>query len=305
MTAQASPLATKAPAPATNPPAGPPKSKRRGRRSIFVRRPFFTVSLIVALAYLLAAIFAPYVAPYDPVLQSYDAMMQPPTAAHPMGTDSYGQDILSRTIYGARFALIIGFFSVIIGAVGGLVIGLAAGLSGGWIEWGLMRLIDSILALPSLILAVAFIAILGQGVDKVVIAVGLSMIGPFSRTVRADVMRVRVQGFVEAARLMSIPSLQVVWRHVLPNVIFPLAVQVTIRISEAILVSSSLSFLGIGVTPPTPDWGLMIAEGRDFVSFAPWMSAMPGFALALLLIALSIVGDGIREEFDPKGRRGS
>ncbi len=295
-----------APASATVPPAGPiPDVTPRGKRSMFLRRPFFTVALIVAVGYILAAIFAPWVAPYDPVAQSMDAMMQPPTGAHPLGTDSYGQDILSRVIFGARYALIIGFFSVLIGAAGGLVIGLAAGLSGGWLEWALMRLIDAILALPSLILAVAFIAILGQGVDKVVIAVGLSMIGPFSRTVQADVMQVRVQGFVEAAHLMSIPSWQVVWRHVLPNVIFPLAVQVTIRISEAILVSSSLSFLGIGVTPPTPDWGLMIAEGRDFVSFAPWMSAMPGFALALLLIALSIVGDGIREEFDPKGRRGS
>lgn len=275
---------------------------RRGRRSLFLRRPFFTLALVVAVGYVLAAIFAPFVAPYDPVAQDFNAMMQAPSSAHPMGTDSYGQDILSRVIFGARYALIIGFFAVAIGAVGGLIIGLAAGLSGGWAEWALMRLIDSILALPSLILAVAFIAILGQGVDKVVIAVGLSMVGPFARTVRADVLQVRVQLFVEAAGLMAISRAVIIWRHILPNVIYPLAVQVTIRISEAILVSSSLSFLGIGVTPPTPDWGLMIAEGRGFVSFAAWMSAMPGFALALLLIALSIVGDGIREEFDPKLR---
>lgn len=286
-------------------PAGPARAAKRGRRSIFLRRPFFTIALAVAAAYVLAAIFAPQVAPYDPVAQDLMAMMQAPSAAHPLGADSYGQDILSRVIYGARYALMIGVFSVLIGAIGGLIVGLAAGLTGGWTEWGLMRLIDAILALPSLILAVAFIAILGQGVDKVIIAVGLSMIGPFARTVRADVMQVRVQLFVEAAQLMSIPYLKVIWRHILPNVIFPLAVQVTIRISEAILVSSSLSFLGIGVTPPTPDWGLMIAEGRDFVSFAPWMAAMPGFALALLLISLSIVGDGVREEFDPKLRRGA
>ncbi len=282
-----------------------PSPSGKSRRSVFIRRPFFTASLLVAAAYVLAAIFAPYVAPFDPVQQDFNVMMKAPSVVHWLGTDSYGQDILSRVIYGARYALIIGIFSVMIGAVGGLIIGLAAGLSGGWAEWGLMRLIDAILALPSLILAVAFIAILGQGVDKVVIAVGLSMIGPFARTVRSDVMQVRVQLFIEAARLMSISYLRVVLRHVLPNVIFPLAVQVTIRVSEAILVSSSLSFLGIGVTPPTPDWGLMIAEGRDFVSFAPWMSAMPGFALALLLIALSIVGDGVREEFDPKLRRDS
>lgn len=282
-----------------------PSPAAKSRRSVFIRRPFFTAALLVAAAYVLAAIFAPYVAPFDPVNQDFNVMMKAPTVVHWMGTDSYGQDIFSRVIYGARYALIIGIFSVMIGAVGGLIIGLAAGLSGGWAEWVLMRLIDAILALPSLILAVAFIAILGQGVDKVVIAVGLSMIGPFARTVRSDVMQVRVQLFIEAAQLMSISYLRVILRHVLPNIIFPLAVQVTIRVSEAILVSSSLSFLGIGVTPPTPDWGLMIAEGRDFVSFAPWMSAMPGFALALLLIALSIVGDGVREEFDPKLRRES
>lgn len=282
-----------------------PPTEAKARRSVFARRPFFTIALIVAVGYVLAAVFAPYVAPFDPVKQDFNVMMQSPSATHLMGTDSYGQDILSRVIFGARYALIIGTFSVLIGAVGGLIIGLAAGLSGGWSEWALMRLIDAILALPSLILAVAFIAILGQGVDKVVIAVGLSMIGPFARTVRSDVMQVRIQRFIEAAQLMSISYLWVVLRHVLPNVIFPLAVQITIRVSEAILVSSSLSFLGIGVTPPTPDWGLMIAEGRDFVSFAPWMSAMPGFALALLLIALSIVGDGVREEFDPKLRRDS
>lgn len=275
---------------------------RRKRRSVFLRRPFFTLSLLIAVGYLTCALFAPWIAPFDPVAQSIEAMMAPPGGAYPLGTDSYGQDILSRIIYGARYALLIGLSSVLLGAMGGLVLGVAAGLSTGWVNWLLMRVIDAILTLPSLILAVAFIAILGQGVDKVIFAVGLSMIGPFAWTVRSDVLQVKSQLFVEAAALMSLPRLRVVLRHILPNVIFPLIVQITIRISEAILVSASLSFLGIGVTPPTPDWGLMISEGRGFVSFAPWMSGMPGLALALLLIALSIVGDGIREEYDPKLR---
>ncbi|QDL94037.1 ABC transporter permease (plasmid) [Paroceanicella profunda] len=283
----------------------PARRAPRRRASMLRRRPFFTLGLAVALAFALAAIFAPFVAPYDPTFQDIDWMMTAPSAAHWLGTDSYGQDILSRIIFGARYALSIGLISVAIGAFGGLVIGLAAGLSDGLVEWLLMRLIDSILAMPSLIMAVAFIAILGQGVDKVIIAVGIAMIGPFARTVRADVMQVRVQLFVEAAGLMGVARLRIIWRHILPNVVYPLAVQVTIRISEAILVSSSLSFLGIGVTPPTPDWGLMIAEGRGFVSFAAWMSGMPGAALAILLIALSLVGDGIREEFDPKLRDGA
>ena len=286
------------------PPAVVPTRRPRTRRSLFLRRPFFTLALIVALGFVLCAAFAPLIAPYNPTLQSIEAMMVPPGGEHVLGTDSYGQDILSRIIYGARYALVIAFFAILIGATGGLVLGTAAGLTTGKVEWLLMRLIDSILALPSLILAIAVIAILGQGVDKVAIAVGISMIGPFSRTVRADVLQVSSQLFVEAAGLMSISRLTVIRRHILPNIAFPLAVQITVRVSEAILVSSSLSFLGIGVTPPTPDWGLMIAEGRGFVSFAPWMSGMPGMALALLLIALAIVGDGIREEFDPKMRGG-
>jgi ABC-type dipeptide/oligopeptide/nickel transport system permease subunit len=272
-------------------------------RSIFLRRPFFTMALLVTLAFVACALFAPWLAPYDPLAQSIEAMMMPPSATHLLGTDSFGKDILSRIIFGARTALLIGLVSVALGAVGGLVLGVAAGLATGWLQWALLRVIDSILALPSLILAVALIAILGQGVDKVILAVGFSLIGPFARTVRSDVLQVKAQLFIEAAGLMGLSQMTIVRRHILPNVVFPLMVQVTIRVSEAILVSSSLSFLGIGVTPPTPDWGLMIAEGRGFVSFAAWMSGMPGMALALLLIALAIVGDGVREEFDPKLKR--
>lgn len=259
------------------------------------------VAGFVVLAYVLAAAFAPWVAPYPPTDQDMMAFMSPPGfGPHLLGTDSFGQDLLSRTIYGARYALAIGLGAVAIGAFGGLVIGMLAGLSGGFAEWALMRFVDALLALPSIIMAIAFIAILGQGVDKVVLAVGVALIGPFSRTVRSDVLQVRAQPFVEAARLMGVGTLAIVWRHVLPNVMFPLAVQATIRVGYAILVSSGLSFLGIGVAPPTPDWGLMISEGRSFVSFAPWIAGVPGAALAILLIALSVVGDAIREAFDPK-----
>jgi ABC-type dipeptide/oligopeptide/nickel transport system permease subunit len=266
------------------------------------RRPFVVAAALISLAFLLAAIFAPWVAPYDPAFQDSDHLMSPPSALHWCGTDSFGQDLLSRVIYGTRYVLLIGFSSVAIGALGGLLIGLAAGLLQGPVEWGLMRFVDAILALPSLVMAITFISILGQGVDKVIYAVGFAMIGPFARTVRADVLQVRTQAFIEAAGLMGVSRLRIVIRHVLPNVIFPLAVQATIRISEAILVSSGLSFLGLGVVPPTPDWGLMISEGRAFVSMVPWISGVPGAALALLLIALSIVGDAIRERFDPKLR---
>lgn len=262
------------------------------------------VAAAVVCAIILSAIFAPFVAPFSPLEQDISNMMSPPLAGgHLFGTDSFGRDLLSRTIYGARYALSIGFGAVLIGACGGLVVGLAAGLSGGFVEWLLMRFIDALLALPSLIMAIAFISILGQGVDKVILAVGVALIGPISRTVRADVLQIKAQAFVEAAGLMGVKRLAIVWRHILPNVIFPLAVQATIRVSYAVLVASGLSFLGIGVAPPTPDWGLMIAEGRSFVSFAPWIAGVPGMTLALLLISLSIVGDGVREHFDPKLRK--
>ncbi|WP_083528677.1 ABC transporter permease [Hyphomicrobium sp. CS1BSMeth3] len=265
---------------------------------------FFVIAATVVAIFVLSAVFAPLVAPHPPLDQDMAAFMSPPlTENHLLGTDSFGRDLLSRTIYGARYALAIGFGAVLIGAMGGLIVGMAAGLSGGVTEWALMRFIDALLALPSLIMAIAFISILGQGVDKVILAVGVALIGPFSRTVRADVLQIKAQAFVEAAGLMGVKRLAIIWRHILPNVIFPLAVQATIRVSYAVLVSSGLSFLGIGVAPPTPDWGLMIAEGRSFVSFAPWIAGVPGTALAILLIALSIVGDGVREHFDPKLRK--
>jgi ABC-type dipeptide/oligopeptide/nickel transport system permease subunit len=279
-------------------------SRFDGLSALFRSNLYFAIASIVVALFILSATFAPLVAPHPPLEQDMAAFMSPPlTDGHVLGTDSFGRDLLARTIYGARYALAIGFGAVIIGALGGLAIGMAAGLSGGATEWALMRFIDALLALPSLIMAIAFISILGQGVDKVILAVGVALTGPFSRTVRADVLQVKAQAFVEAAGLMGVKRLAIIWRHILPNVIFPLAVQATIRVSYAVLVSSGLSFLGIGVAPPTPDWGLMIAEGRSFVSFAPWIAGVPGTALAILLISLSIVGDGIREHFDPKLRK--
>ena len=266
----------------------------------FRTRPFVIAAAVVSLAFLLAAVFASWVAPYEPAFQDSNHLMAPPSAAHWCGTDSFGQDLCSRVIYGARYAFLIGFCSVLIGALGGLAIGLGAGLLQGPVEWALMRFVDAILALPSLIMAITFISILGQGTDKVIYAVGFAMIGPFARTVRADVLQVRAQAFVEAAGLMGVDRLRIVWRHILPNVIFPLAVQATIRISEAILVSSGLSFLGLGVVPPTPDWGLMIAEGRGFITMAWWISTWPGLALAVLLVGLTLMGDGLRNAFAPR-----
>ena len=255
--------------------------------------------LAILAIYVVAAVCAPWLATHDPTAQDLMASLQGPSAAHWLGTDSYGQDLYSRLLYGAQLALIIGFASVALGLAVGVAIGLAAGLMGGRTEWVLMRIVDGLLAFPELILAMAFMAVLGLGTENVVYALALSFVGPFARMTRGDVLQVKNQPYIEAARLMGVGTAAVIWRHVLPNVVSPILVQAGMRISIAILLESGLSFLGIGVVPPTPDWGLMIAEGRAFITMAPWISGVPGVALAILLVALNLLGDGLRDAFDP------
>ncbi|MES2634803.1 MAG: ABC transporter permease [Pseudomonadota bacterium] len=258
---------------------------------------------IIVLMFLAAAVFAPVLAPYSPTEQNFLASMKPPSAAHWLGTDSFGQDILSRLFYGARSALAVGFGSVALGLAVGVPLGLLAGLRGGRTEWALMRVVDGLLAFPELIMAMAFMAVLGLGLGNVMLALGLSFVGPFARTVRADVLQVKARPFVEAARLMGVPAREVVLRHVLPNIASPILIQAGMRVSIAILLGSGLSFLGLGVVPPTADWGLMISEGRGFITMAPWISGVPGIALAVLLVGLNLLAEGLRDALDP-GTRG-
>lgn len=265
-----------------------------------LRQPAAVAGLIIVGTFTLLALFAPWLATHDPTLQDFAVALQPPSADHWLGTDSFGQDLYSRLLYGARLALGIGFASVALGLVGGLVIGLVAGLAGGWIEWALMRLVDAILAFPEIILAIAFIAVLGMGVDKLVYALAVSFVGPFARIVRSDVLQVKSLPFIEAAGLMGVPPTRIVLKHLLPHVTSSLLVQAGIRISTAILLESGLSFFGLGVVPPTPDWGLMIAEGRGFITMAPWISTWPGLALAILLVGLTLLGDGLKNAFNPR-----
>ncbi|MHB8920773.1 MAG: ABC transporter permease [Halothiobacillus sp.] len=274
-------------------------SWRRRFLQPLMRQRSAVVGLVIILAYVLAAVFAPWLATHDPTAQDLGATLQGPSTAHWLGTDSFGQDLYSRLLYGAQLALIIGFASVALGLVAGVAIGLAAGLIGGRTEWVLMRMVDGLLAFPELILAMAFMAVLGLGTENLVYALALSFVGPFARMTRGDVLQVKNQPFIEAARLMGVPTLAIIWRHVLPNVVSPILVQAGMRVSIAILLESGLSFLGIGVVPPTPDWGLMIAEGRGFITIAPWISGVPGVALAVLLVALNLLGDGLRDAFDP------
>ncbi|HBU28695.1 MAG TPA: ABC transporter permease [Thiobacillus sp.] len=278
----------------------PPESqwKRRFLQPL-LRQRSAVAGLAIIVIYVVAAVFSPWLATHDPAAQDLMASLQGPSAAHWLGTDSYGQDLYSRLLYGAQLALIIGFASVALGLVAGVAIGLAAGLMGGRTEWVLMRIVDGLLAFPELILAMAFMAVLGLGTENLVYALALSFVGPFARMTRGDVLQVKNQPYIEAARLMGVPTAAIIWRHVLPNVVSPILVQAGMRVSIAILLESGLSFLGIGVVPPTPDWGLMIAEGRAFITMAPWISGVPGVALAILLVALNLLGDGLRDAFDP------
>ncbi|RPH43867.1 MAG: ABC transporter permease [Burkholderiales bacterium] len=281
--------------------AAPPPSGALARAWRRIRRERSAViGLCIVGAFALLALLAPLIATHDPTEQNLEHALMPPGAEHWLGTDSFGQDMYSRLLYGARLALGIGFASVGLGLAGGMVIGLVAGLVGGWVEWALMRLVDAILAFPEIILAIAFVAVLGLGIDKVIYALAISFVGPFARIVRSDVLQVKSRPFVEAAGLMGVPQTALIVRHLLPNVMPSLLVQAGIRISTAILLESGLSFFGIGVVPPTPDWGLMIAEGRAFITMAPWISGVPGIALAVLLVGLTLLGDGLRDAFSPR-----
>lgn len=279
------------------PPAAP--RWQRTLRHLLRQRKAVAGGVIVAL-FLAAALFAPWLATHPPTHQDFMAAMQGPSAAHWLGTDSFGQDIYSRILYGARSALWIGFASVALGLAAGVTIGLLAGLRGGRTEWALMRLVDGLLAFPELIMAMAFMAVLGLGLSNVIYALALSFVGPFARMVRADVLQVRTRPYVEAARLMGLPEYAIILRHILPNIASPILIQAGMRVSIAILLGSGLSFLGLGVVPPTPDWGLMISEGRGFIMMAPWMSGAPGLVLAVLLIGLNLLAEGLRDALDPR-----
>ncbi len=259
------------------------------------------VGLGLLVAWIVLAIAAPVVAPYDPDMLVSRAR-QAPSALHWFGTDQLGRDVLSRVIHGARVSLLLGAVSVTIGMVPGVVLGLAAGYLGGWADTIISRLMDAMLAFPSIILALIIIATLGPGIMNVMIAVGVSAIPEYARLMRASVLAVKSQPYVEAAWLVGNSPARIMVRHIFINANAPLVVFTTLQIGSAILVGAGLSFLGLGAQPPTAEWGLMSAEGRQLLSRAWWISAFPGFAILTVVIAFNLVGDGLRAALDPKMR---
>lgn len=248
---------------------------------------------------LLIALLAPLIAPYDPIAVSRTTL-KPPSAAHWMGTDNIGRDILSRVIYGTRISLRMGFVAVAIAAVFGTAIGVVAGTYGKIVDSVLMRFVDALMAFPGILLALTIAAVLGPGLFNAMIAVGIASIPTFARLVRSSVLQVKETPYVEAARAIGCTDVQMIRRHILPNVLTPILVLATLGIAGAILVGASLSFLGLGAQPPAAEWGAMLSQGRQFMRTAWWIMAFPGLAITITVMAANLVGDGLRDALDPR-----
>lgn len=261
----------------------------------------FWASIFILLL-LIIAIIGPYIAPYDPYEPDYNSTLQAPSKEHWAGTDEYGRDIFSRLLAGARISLGVSFLSVFLGAVGGIILGLMSGYFGGWLDRIIMRGSDVMFAFPDLLLAIAIVAILGPGLTNVVIAVSIFSIPSFARLVRGSTLEGKESVFVEAAKSMGASHRRIMFKHIFPETLGSLIVFITMRIGTAILAASSLSFLGLGASPETPDWGAMLSLGRDYLGTASHVVMMPGLAIFLTVLAFNLVGDGLRDVLDPKSK---
>ncbi len=261
---------------------------------------------LAALAFLaimgLAVAIGPLLTPYDPLAMHSDQQFQPPSLQHPAGTDLFGRDVLTRLFHGGRWSLGIGAVAVLLATLPGTVLGLLAGYYGRWVDRLISWLVDVMLSFPSILLALTIIAALGAGVGNVVLAVGISGIPNYTRLVRGQVLSARKEQYVRAAVAVGCTDRRILLRHILPNVFGPILVLATLDVGWAILNASALSFLGLGIQPPTPEWGAMLNEGRGFLRDAPWVTTAPGLAIALTVLAVNLLGDALRDAFDPKTR---
>jgi len=274
---------------------------RRALRRLVARKGAM-VGLAVIVLFILFALFAPWVAPYDPAAQSWTLVRKAPTALHWFGTDDVGRDVLSRVIWGTRASLLAGVVSVGIALMIGVPLGLAAGYVGGFLDALISRVTDAMLACPFLILAIALAAFLGPSLTNAMIAIGISAMPAFIRLTRAQVLNAKLEDYVEAARAVGNPHRRIVLRHILPNIVAPIMVQATLAIAAAIIAEASLSFLGLGQQPPAPSWGSMLNTAKNFLSQAPWMAMWPGIAIFCVVLAFNLLGDGLRDALDPRHR---
>jgi peptide/nickel transport system permease protein len=272
-------------------------------REIFKRlcaNRFAAAGALIVIALFIISFLAPYLTPYSPDdLDAYHVLL-PPNAAHWMGTDELGRDVLTRIIYGARISLKVGFVAVGISAAVGTAAGLLAGYFGSWVDQLLMRLVDIMLCFPTFFLILAVIAMLEPSIWYIMIVIGLTGWMGVARLVRAEVLSIRERDFILAARGIGASDVRIIFRHILPNALSPVLVTATLGVAGAILTESALSFLGIGVQPPTPSWGNMLTAGKDYLEFAWWLSLFPGMAILVTVIAYNLVGEGLRDALDPR-----
>ncbi|MEM6428577.1 MAG: ABC transporter permease [Deinococcota bacterium] len=266
----------------------------------FKRRPLALIAAAVIVLFIVVAIAAPWLAPFDPAQADFLSVRQAPSSKYLLGTDAVGRDVLSRVIFGARSSLIAGVISVVIALVFGVPLGLIAGYYRGFLDEAIMRFTDALLAFPFLILAVALAASLGPSLMNAMIAIGIATAPTFIRLTRGQVLSVQAEDYVQAAKALGTSDVRILIQHVLPNSLAPLLVQATLTIAQAIIAESSLSFLGLGVQPPTPSWGGMLNTARNFMSQAPWMAIYPGLSIYLTVLAFNLLGDGLRDAFDPR-----
>jgi peptide/nickel transport system permease protein len=267
-----------------------------------LRRKSAVLGGVIILLFVLAAILAPLVAPYDPTQQSWSAIRKPPSLQHWFGTDESGRDLFSRVIWGARASLLAGVVSISIALGLGVPIGLLAGYGGRWTDALISRITDAMLACPFLILAIALAAFLGPSLQNAMIAIGITATPVFVRLTRGQVLAVKVEDYVEAARAVGNPQWRIAVKHILPNIMPALIVQATISIATAIIAEASLSFLGLGQQPPDPSWGSMLNTAQRFLTNAPWMAIWPGLAIFLAVLSFNLLGDGLRDALDPRER---
>ena len=289
------------PAPASDAPLSVETPGRRAWRRL-VRRRGAMVGLAVIVVTVLAAVFAPLIAPYDPAAQSWSAVRKPPSLAHPFGTDEVGRDLLARVIYGARASLAAGVISVGIAIGVGVPIGLLAGTAGALVDGLISRVTDAMLACPSLILAIVLAAFLGPSLSNAMIAIGITAMPLFVRLTRGQVLSIKSEDYVEAARAVGNSRLRIAVRYILPNVLPQLLVQATLTVATAIIAEASLSFLGLGQQPPAPSWGSMLNAAQRFLVNAPWMAVWPGLAIFVTVLSFNLLGDGLHDALDPRAK---
>jgi peptide/nickel transport system permease protein len=260
------------------------------------------VGLVISVLFLLAATVGPFLTPYDPNAQDLTAVLQPPSPEHLLGTDSLGRDLLSRVVVGSRVSLLVSLSTVLASLLLGTVLGLVAGFYGGWLDSLIMRTTDVLQALPGVLLAIMVIAIVGVGLENVIVAISLSSLPAFARLARGATLSAVSQEYVDAARLIGASDARILTRHILPNILAPLIVMSTLRVATVILTASGLSFLGLGVQPPTPEWGAMVSDGRSYLTTYPHVAIIPGLAITLVVLGFNLLGDGLRDALDPRLR---